>query len=89
MSRQFDLYVSYSHLAVFQPGLDEPFNTWTDGQVEIGYSLRPGSVSFEHVVSESAQFVAYLGLAPGWRFMIGEGGYEDVWFDESLLVEDT
>jgi len=43
----------------------------------------------EHAVSESAQFVAYLGLAPGWRFLIGEDGYEDVWFDESLLIEDA
>ena len=37
MSRQFDLYVSYSQLAVFHPGLDEPFNMWTDEQVEKGY----------------------------------------------------
>jgi hypothetical protein len=26
----------------------------------------------------------YLGHAPGWRFLIAPG-YEDVWFDESLL----
>ena len=26
----------------------------------------------------------YLGLPPGWRFLI-VGEYEDVWFDESLL----
>jgi hypothetical protein len=26
----------------------------------------------------------YLGLPPGYRFLI-EDGYEDVWFDESLL----
>ena len=26
----------------------------------------------------------YLGLAPGWRFLVA-GGYEDVWFDPSLL----
>ena len=43
----------------------------------------------EHAVSDSAQFVAYLGLAPGWRFLIGEDGYEDVWFDEGLLMEDV
>ncbi|MBX4907030.1 MULTISPECIES: hypothetical protein [Rhizobium] len=28
----------------------------------------------------------YLGLAPGWRFLI-DGDYEDVWFDEALLSE--
>jgi hypothetical protein len=26
----------------------------------------------------------YLGLGPGWRFLIAPG-YEDVWFDSSLL----
>jgi hypothetical protein len=28
----------------------------------------------------------YLGLAPGWRFLIA-GDYVDVWFDEKLLTE--
>jgi hypothetical protein len=28
----------------------------------------------------------YLGLAPGWRFLIAPG-YEDVWFDEILLLK--
>jgi hypothetical protein len=32
------------------------------------------------------QFVLkYLGLPAGWRFQIDEKGYEDVWFDESIL----
>jgi hypothetical protein len=26
----------------------------------------------------------YLGLPPGWRFLVADE-YEDVWFDESLL----
>lgn len=39
----------------------------------------------EHAISESAIFAQYLGLAPGWRFLIGENGYEDVWFDPGLL----
>jgi hypothetical protein len=30
--------------------------------------------------------VKYLALAPGWRFQIAPN-YEDVWYDESLLVE--
>ena len=29
------------------------------------------------------QIKKYLGLAPGWRFLIA-GDYEDVWFDERL-----
>lgn len=47
MSHRFDLYVSYSQVAVFQPGLDEPFNMWTDEQVKKGYSWTLGSVSFK------------------------------------------
>lgn len=27
----------------------------------------------------------YLGLAPGWRFLLAQN-YEDVWFDRSLLT---
>lgn len=28
--------------------------------------------------------IKYLGLAPGWRFLV-HGEYEDLWFDTSLL----
>lgn len=28
--------------------------------------------------------IPYLGLPPGWRFLIADG-YKDVWFDPSLL----
>lgn len=27
----------------------------------------------------------YLALPPGYRFLIGENGYEDIWFDEHLI----
>ncbi len=27
----------------------------------------------------------YLGLAPGWRFLIDSNGHEDVWEDPTLL----
>lgn len=38
----------------------------------------------EHLDDWCPQIKKYLGLAPGWRFLIA-GDYEDVWFDESLL----
>ncbi len=38
----------------------------------------------EHLDEWCPQIKKYLGLAPGWRFLIA-GDYEDVWFDESLL----
>lgn len=42
----------------------------------------------EHLDDWCPQVKKYLGLPPGWRFLI-DGEYEDVWFDESLLnIED-
>lgn len=37
-----------------------------------------------HLEDVCPQVLPYLGLPPGWRFLIADG-YEDVWFDESLL----
>lgn len=42
----------------------------------------------EHLSSRCPEVQKYLGLPPGWRFLIA-GGYEDVWFDESLLSIET
>lgn len=40
----------------------------------------------KHLPDWCPAVVPYLGLAPGWRFLIAEG-HEDVWFDEALLVQ--
>lgn len=37
-----------------------------------------------HLNEWAPEIIQYLGLAPGWRFLIAPG-YVDVWFDESLL----
>lgn len=37
-----------------------------------------------HLVNECPAVLPYLALPPGWRFLIAEG-YEDIWFDGSLL----
>jgi hypothetical protein len=37
-----------------------------------------------HLHEVCPEILKYLGLAPGWRFLIAPG-YEDVWFDENLL----
>ena len=39
----------------------------------------------EHIFSENPLIAKYLGLPPGWRFLIDDTGHEDVWFDEKLL----
>lgn len=37
-----------------------------------------------HLEEEFPKILDYLALRPGWRFLIAPG-YEDVWYDESLL----
>jgi len=37
-----------------------------------------------HLVERSPEIAKYLGLAPGWRFLLANE-YEDVWFDSKLL----
>jgi len=39
----------------------------------------------EHLSEYLPQALRYLSLPPGYRFLIDDVGYEDVWFDESLL----
>lgn len=38
----------------------------------------------EHLTEYCPQIIPYLGLPPGWRFLLA-GDYEDVWYDEALL----
>lgn len=38
-----------------------------------------------HLTDRCPMVIKYLGLAPGWRFLITDTGYEDVWEDTSLL----
>jgi hypothetical protein len=37
-----------------------------------------------HLHQRCPELLKYLGLAPGWRFLIAPG-HEDVWFDSNLL----
>lgn len=38
-----------------------------------------------HLIESYPDALDYLGLPPGWRFLIDDKGYEDVWCDEQLL----
>jgi len=60
MSQRLEIYVSYSQLAVFVAGLDQPFNNWTDKQVEDGYSWTPNSVSFKTPVDDGICLVEVM-----------------------------
>ena len=37
-----------------------------------------------HLTDRCPEIVKYLGLGPGWRFLLAPG-YEDVWYDPNLL----
>ncbi len=39
----------------------------------------------EHLLQIRPEIVIYLGLDVGFRFQINSSGYQDVWYDESLL----
>lgn len=41
-----------------------------------------------HIEEWLKDITKYLGLAPGWRFLVA-GDYVDVWFDEAFLNEET
>jgi len=41
-----------------------------------------------HLKEYYPELLKYLALPPGNRFLIDDKGYEDVWFDEGLLVYD-
>ncbi len=43
------------------------------------------SLCIEHITDYLPQVGKYLDLPPGYRFLIDESGYEDIWFDEALL----
>lgn len=42
----FESNILYSQLAIFQYGLENPFNDWNDTHVNQGFAWREGSVSF-------------------------------------------
>jgi hypothetical protein len=42
-------------------------------------------VHISHIEEILPLVIPYLALAPGYKFIIDQDGYEDVWFDETLL----
>lgn len=58
---------------------------WSGGDIphEDDNFFQPMHV--EHMLELRPIVLKYLGLPEGWRFQIDDKGYEDIWFDESLL----
>ncbi|MCA9395272.1 MAG: hypothetical protein KC900_13815 [Candidatus Omnitrophica bacterium] len=42
-------------------------------------------ICISHLEDWCPQVIKYLALPPGYRFLIDDKGYEDVWYDEKLL----
>jgi hypothetical protein len=38
-----------------------------------------------HLLEYRPEIIKYLGLPAGYRVLIDDKGYEDIWYDESLL----
>lgn len=72
-------------------GLRHPAENGTCGWYIWGgktFSTDPeffGPLHVSHLPEICPDVLPYLGLAPGWRFLVAPG-YEDVWYDESLLL---
>lgn len=48
----FETEIFYSQIALFQYGIDNPFNDWNELHVNQGFSWRDGSVSFGTLSSD-------------------------------------
>jgi hypothetical protein len=73
-------------------GLREPLDPESDslsgwwiwnGERDI-QSLELDAMHVTHLAERCPEVLPYLGLPPGWRFLIAPG-HEDVWFDGGLL----
>lgn len=61
-SVKFEIFITYSQIAIFDPELEIPFNDWTQQHSEQGFSWRPGSVSFGTLVDGGEMDVEiYIG----------------------------
>lgn len=70
-------------------GLRHPFRNGTTGwYIWAGeYSDDPDffkPIHTKHLDDLYPEILKFLGLPPGWRFLMAEG-YEDVWYDGELL----
>jgi hypothetical protein len=71
-------------------GLRHPITKDTTGWYIWGGEFSEGKDFFiplhvQHLSEWCPQIIKYLGLPPGWRFLIDLDGYEDIWEDLSLL----
>ena len=56
---------------------------WSGEYSENDIFFKP--ICVEHLLQRKPKLIDYLGLDEGFRFLIDDNNYEDVWFDEKLL----
>jgi hypothetical protein len=56
---------------------------WTGEYSKADDFFKP--VHAYHLLDTKPELLKYLGLPIGFRFLIDNNGYEDVWYDETLL----
>lgn len=55
---------------------------WSGEYSEDADFFKP--ICAEHLLQKRPEIIAYLGLDVGYRFLIDNNGFEDVWFDKSV-----
>ena len=58
---------------------------WSGGEIIQDNNNFFKPIHVGHLIERRQIVLKYLGLPTGWRFQIDDKGYEDVWFDKSVL----
>lgn len=58
---------------------------WTGGEIPEEDPNFFEVIHAEHMHEERPELLPYLWLPAGWRVLLGEKSFVDVWFDEALL----
>ncbi|HBE71073.1 MAG TPA: hypothetical protein DDW52_23245 [Planctomycetaceae bacterium] len=68
------------------PGLSGTSDWFIYGNAEPSDDVKFYSpLCVKHIRKHFEITIPYLCLPAGWRFQIDQDGYEDVWYDETLL----
>ena len=58
---------------------------WSGGEIPQDEDHFFDPIHTEHLFKSKTIVLKYLGLPFGYRFQIDDKGYEDVWFEQTLL----
>lgn len=62
---------------------------WRGGEIPQDGAHFFEPIHVTHLSEVCPKAMKYLGLPPGWRFYIDSQGFEDVWYDEKLILSGT